>query len=149
VFTIDGARIASTANQMPPAFDISRLNGRVAIIASHINDRIVVSGDGSRANVLGLGIFAEQQSNDYFHSAAQPPAQAVLANSRHLSNSPGNRSTSTPNVGQADPSFIRSMLSHTRGERPAALRALPSGVTDVRIFRVWVINGLNNISLAR
>jgi hypothetical protein len=41
------------------------------------------------------------------------------------------------------------MLSHTRGEMPAPLNALPAGVTDVRLFRVWVSNGLNNIILNR
>ena len=39
------------------------------------------------------------------------------------------------------------MLNHTRAEMPAALKALPPGITDVRFFRVWVANGLNNITL--
>jgi hypothetical protein len=60
---------------------------------------------------------------------------------------PGVRSAKTTNVGAADPAFIRTMLSHTRGETPALLSALPAGVTDVRLFRVWVANGVNNITL--
>jgi hypothetical protein len=147
LFTIDGARIASPANQAVAAFDISRLNGRFTILSTHIDDRIVISGDGSRANVLALGIFAEQKSGSYFVKAAQPAARAMLVNARHLSSFPGNRSTSTPDAGAGDPSFITSLLGHTRGEHPAMLRVLPAGVTDVRMFRVWVTNGISNILL--
>jgi hypothetical protein len=39
------------------------------------------------------------------------------------------------------------MLSQTRLERAGPLRALPAGVTDLRIFRVWVTNGLNDVTL--
>jgi hypothetical protein len=148
VFTIDGARISSPANQTPAAFEVRGLNGRFAILSTHIDDRIVISGDGSRASVLGLGVFAEQRSSSFFVNTAEPPARAVLLNARQLSIFPGNRSTSTANVGQIDPSFVKSVLAHTRGEHPAMLRALPKGVTDVRMFRVWVSNGLNNVWLA-
>src|SRR5206468_9047982 len=137
VFTIDGARIASPVDQSPAAFDVNRLDGRVAIVSTHLDDRIVVSGDGSRANVLGIGTFAERRLSDYFLNAARPSARAVLVNARQLSTLPGNRSTATPNVGEVGPAFIRTLLSHTRGEQPSILRALPAGVTDVRMFRVW------------
>ena len=36
LFTIDGARIASPANQPAAAFDISRLDGRFTILSTHI-----------------------------------------------------------------------------------------------------------------
>src|SRR6185436_13092019 len=112
-----------------------------------IDDRISISGDGSKAMVLGLGVYAEQRSSNYFLNAASPPAQAALVNSRQLSNFPGTRSASTANVGSADPAFLRRMLSHARRELPRPLAALPDGVTDVRLFRVWVSNGMNNIML--
>ena len=31
---------------------------------------------------------------------------------------------------------------------PEALKALPGGISDVRLYRVWVGNGLNNIKLS-
>jgi hypothetical protein len=58
------------------------------------------------------------------------------------------RSAATTNIGVADTAFIRDMLSHTRRENPAPLSGLPAGITDVRLFRVWVTSGLNNIRLA-
>ena len=147
VLTIDGARVSSPANGTLPAFNIINLDGQVAILSTDIDDRIEISGNGARGKVLALGVMAEQKSSDYFKNAASPPAKAVLLNSRHLSRVPGNRSTATADAGPADPAFIRLMLSHTRGERPEILRALPSRVTDVRFFRVGVANGINNITL--
>ena len=146
-FTIDGARIASPVDGVPPAFNISNLNGRVAILTADIDDRIAVSGDGSRAAILGLGVLVERQSSNYFLNAASPQAEAVLLNSRQLSMRPGIRTAPTTNVGLGDAAFIRAMLSHARSQSPQPLTALPEGVTDLRLFRVWVSNGLNNITL--
>ena len=148
-FTIDGARISSPVNGTPAAFNIRNLNGRVAMISTDFDDRIEISGNGRDARVLGLGLLAERKSTDYFVQTASPGARAALVNSRHLSRLPGNRSTATPDTGPADPAFIREMLAHTRAEMPARLQALPAGVTDVRLFRVWVANGINNVRLDR
>ena len=92
---------------------------------------------------------AERKSSNYFLNSASPPAQAGLLNSRQISILPGIRSAATANVGLADAELIRKMLSHTRGETPVPLNALPAGVTDARLFRVWVSNGLNNVVLNR
>jgi hypothetical protein len=147
-FTIEGSRISSPANRPRAAVDIRDLTGRVSILATHIDDRIAISGDGSRAAVFGLGIYAEQKTSNYFVNAASPRARDALVNSRQLSIVPGIRSAPTPNVGNSDPAFIREMLSHARREHPAPLTARPDGVSDVRLFRVWVANGLNGITLA-
>src|SRR5437867_11418640 len=148
-FTIDGARIWSPVNGTSAAFNIRNLNGRVAMISTDIDDRIEISGNGRNARVLGLGLLAERKSTDYFVQTASPGARAALVNSRHLSRLPGNRSTATPDTGPADPAFIREMLAHTRAEMPARLQAFPAGVTDVRLFRVWGANGINNVRLDR
>ncbi|PYS02037.1 MAG: hypothetical protein DMG12_14450, partial [Acidobacteria bacterium] len=148
LFTLDGVRISSPVNQIPAALDIVNLNGTVAILTSHLDDRITISGNGSGARILGLGIFDEQRSSKYFLNDSSPAAQAVLANSRQVSTLPGNRSVGTPDMGVADRTFIKSLLEQTRGEHPAVPRALPIGITDVRMFRVWVGNGRNNITLA-
>jgi hypothetical protein len=147
VFTVDGARISSPVNRTPPAFDIANLNGRVAILTTHIDDRIAIRGDGSNAHVLAMGVFAEQKTSSYFLNAASPAAHAVLANSRQLATMWGNRSVQTKDDGEIAPGFIESMLSQTRLERAEPLQALPAGVSDVRMFRVWVTNGLNNVTL--
>ena len=147
VFTVDGARISSPINGTPPAFDIANLSGRVAILAAEIDDRIVISGNGANASVLALGVVREQRGDDYFINESAPSARALMVNSRHVTIMPGVRTTATADTGGADPAFIRTMLAHARHERPAPLTALPLGVTDLRLFRVWVTNGLTNITL--
>ncbi|PYR28226.1 MAG: hypothetical protein DMF98_03600 [Acidobacteria bacterium] len=147
VFTVDGARISSPVNGSPPAFDIANLIGRVTILTTHIDDRVTIRGNGSRANVLAMGVFAEQKASSYFLNAASPPAHAVLANSRQLATVWGNRSTATKDEGEIDPVFIEDMLNQARRERAGPLSALSAGVTDVRMFRVWVANGLNDVIL--
>jgi hypothetical protein len=58
-----------------------------------------------------------------------------------------NRSIASPNTGEAPGAFVEAMLEHARREAPGALSPLPSGVTDVRMFRVSVTGGLNNVTL--
>ena len=145
--TVDGVRIASTPNQTPPAFNIINLMGRAAVIATHLDDRIAVTGNGSGAQVLALGIYRQQKSAGYLVDDTSPAAQTALVNSRHTGL--GNRSIASANVGAGGGPFIETLLAHTRGESPRALTPLPIGVTDVRMFRIWVTNGVNNITLAR
>src|SRR5207249_1432453 len=109
VFTLDGARISSPTNQCTPAFDITDLNGGVTILSTPIDDRIIVRGNGNNANVLTIGVFAEQKASSYFLNAASPPAHAVLTNSRHLATTWGNRSVPTKDDGGTDPAFIETM----------------------------------------
>jgi hypothetical protein len=128
------------------------LNGRVAILTTHIDDRITVQGNGSNASVIVMGVYAEQKkaSTSYFVNGASPAAHAVLANSRQLATTlANNRSVPTQDEGGGDPAFVEIMLSHTRLERAEPLGALPAGVTDVRMFRVGVSKGLNNVTLKR
>src|SRR5262249_50068788 len=128
---------------------IMNLAGRAAILETDLDDRIEITGDGSKAKVLGLGLMSEHKSSDYFLDATFPAALSGLVNSRQVSMLPGNRSGTTTNVGLSDAKFLREMLSHTRSEMPTLLKTLPAGLTDVRLFRVWVANGLNNLTLQR
>src|SRR5437667_7814340 len=147
LFTIDGSRIASPADGTLRAFNIINLAGRATIMSTDLAGRIAISGNGARASVFGLGVMTERKSSNYLLNSASPPAQAGLLNARQISILPGIRSAATTNVGLADAELIRKMLSHTRGETPVPLNALPAGVTDARLFRVWVSNGLNNVVL--
>jgi hypothetical protein len=148
IFSIEGARISSPVNQDPAAFAVESLDGRAAILTTDIDDRIMVSGEGSRASVMALGVLGEQRSSKYFADTSVPSARARLINSRQLSLLPGVRSAPTANVGAPDSALIAKMLSHTREQKPFPLKALPADVTDFRLFRVWIANGTNNIRIA-
>lgn len=148
LFTLDGSRISSPPDRPEPALGVNDLIGRAAFLATDLEDRIVVSGDSSNAMVMALAILAERRSSGYFRDSSASKGQAWLINSRQLSILPGIRSAPTGNSGPVDAAFVRAMLAHARSEAPAPLTALPSGVTDVRLHRVWVANGLNNIRLS-
>jgi hypothetical protein len=147
--TMDGLRVSSPAGGEPSAFAIADLNGRVAILATHLDDGIKVSGAGNNANVLALALFCEERLEYCYQDVSRPPARGAVLNSRHPSLLPFVRSAPATNVGTADPDFLRAMLRHARDERPAVLTARPANVTDVRMFRVLVQNGLENVRLTR
>lgn len=129
------------------AYDISNLNGKVAIIGNYTEGRIVVSGDGTNAQVLNLGAVS-QIASPYFFNDASPRATAGVLNSREVSKIvPGSRTKQTPNQGKIDGSFVTAMLAQTRAAGQEPLTALPDAVTDLRLDRVWAVNGFNNIRL--
>jgi hypothetical protein len=146
-FTLDAGRVSSPIGT-PPAFNISGFNGNVSILSSDVDDRITISGDGSKTDVLGLGVYDHNLSSAYFTNSAAPAADARLLNSRMASPNPAaSGSVPTPNIGAPGPAFIRKMLAQTRGETPQPPNALPAGVTDVRFFRVRMTNGINSLVL--
>jgi hypothetical protein len=147
VLTIDGARISTKAQETPAAIHINDLSGRVAIIATHLDDRIAVTGAGQAAQVLGLGIYDQQRSTGYLVNRSSPAAQVALVNSRH--STVRNWSVPSPDVGQVDHAFIERLFSHTRSEMPRPITPLPTAVSDVRLWRVWVANGLNNMIIGQ
>jgi hypothetical protein len=150
VFTLDGSRISTTAGTVPPAINVVGLNGRVAVVASHLDDRIGISGDGAGARVLGLGIFDEQESTAYLQNGASPAASAGLVNSRHkASGRRGNPSVPTPDVGVSTPAFITALLDHARSEMPHRATPQSSRTSDVHLIRVWIANGRHNLTIAR
>jgi hypothetical protein len=96
--------------------------------------------------VLGLGVVAEQVGVDYFLNAALPRARALLVNARHrAAPGPGNHSVPTPDRGSIDRDFILGLLEDTRSQLPHSPVDVQPGVTNFRMFRVWIANGLNNL----
>ena len=130
------------------AYNISDLNGKVAIIGNYTEGRVVVSGDGTKAQVLNLGAVS-QIASPYFFNSASPRAATGLLNSREVTTTiVGSRTKQTPNQGTIDSAFVKAMLAQTRAAALEPLTALPAGATDLRFDRVWVVNGRNNIRLA-
>ena len=87
-------------------------------------------------------------SQNYFANSASPAAQALLLNSTTWkSTNPNSGASPIPEQGVYDPSFIRDMISQIRTEQPNGLTSLPSGVTDLRLYRVRVEQALTGIHL--
>jgi hypothetical protein len=148
-FTMQASRVGSPASTDVAAFTIANLNGRAAILTTHFDDRIAIRGNGTTANVLGLGNFREYQESNYFENTSAPPATVLMASMRQRTKVQGRFSPGTMavrDIGSVDAAFVRRMLADARAEvLPTPLTPLPSGVSDVRMFRVAVSNGLNNI----
>jgi hypothetical protein len=151
--TIEGHRIAmSTINQTTPAFDINNWAGKASIFENLLGGRIMISGNGSRAQVLALGVVRDTPPNgSYFFNNASPPATAGLLNRREWTNREwGNATIQTPLAGWTggnDPIFVKSMLGQTRSQQPRFLKSLAAGVTDLRLYRVYINRAVYGLHL--
>jgi hypothetical protein len=148
-FTIQASRVASPPIANVPAIAVTNLNGRVSIVTTHIDDRIGIAGNGTLAQVLGLGTLREYQETNYVDDTSAPPATVLMASTRQRTKVQGRFSPGTMAVrdlGTVDAAFVRRMLADARADvLPSPLVALPAGMSDVRMFRVWAGGGLNNI----
>jgi hypothetical protein len=147
--TADGLRVSSPLGPDASAFVVDNLEGRVTILASDLDDGIRVTGTGRAAQVLTLAVLCRQRAARCYQDVSTPAARGAVVNSRQPSLLRILRSTSATDVGTADPDFLRTMLRHAREERPAALTPRTTRVTDVRMFRVLVQRGLENVRVMR
>jgi Concanavalin A-like lectin/glucanases superfamily/Phosphoesterase family/Pectate lyase superfamily protein len=145
--TLEGLAVnVPVTGQTTPAFTISNLTGKVSLLDLWLLDRVIISGSGSAAQVLGAGLQAGYvPTSSYFQNNASPAATAGLVESRQNTSSGG--TVETPNAGTIDNTFVTAMLAQTRAATPQPVTALPSGVTDLRMYRVYVTQGTNNIHL--
>jgi Pectate lyase superfamily protein len=146
--TLEGLRVAlEVNNRATPGISIENLQGKLSVLNVMADDRIIVSGNGSKAQVLGLG-YVGRTVTPYLFNLANPTAAAGLVLSRQLTNSlPGMGTIATSNQGITDPGFVKSMLAQTRAAVQSPIAGLPNGVTDLRLYRVWVTGGINGIHL--
>jgi hypothetical protein len=148
-FTMQNSRAATGADSLMPAFRVEDLDGRVAMLSNHIDDRIAITGNGVRGSLLGLGTIREYRESPYFEDTTAPPATVLMANARQRTKVQGTFSPGTRPIrdgGKIDEAFVREMLAGARANvLPPPLVALPANVSDVRMFRVWAGGGVNNI----
>jgi hypothetical protein len=150
--TFDGvwANLQSNVGQTTPGVSISNLIGKVSILTGQPQDRTVISGDGSQAQVLQAGGSVNcPVVSPYFRDNTSPAGISGLLIHRECTTTvPGTGSIPTANIGSSDPTFVSSMLAQTRAAHQVPLTTLPSGVTDLRLYRVWTNRGINGIHLS-
>jgi hypothetical protein len=131
--TFDQAKVYTIpVNTTPPSIDIQNFNGRATFIGLDLEDRINISGS-SAGKILALGL--QGHSSNYFSNSTS--ADARLINSRWYDKTFGTRLVN--NVGSADITFLRDLLSQTRGANLSnEYEQFPAGITDVRMYRVYV-----------
>src|SRR5262249_22747907 len=142
--TMEGLMVALSIDQSTPTFDINNFKGNATFINDYTNGNWAVSGDGTQARVLGVGLNEITPDITYFSNNASPAATVGLLQSMNAITNLG--AYPTPNMGTLDDTFVKDMFVQTRGEEPRMLAELPAGVTDLRLFRVNVSNfGTNNL----
>jgi hypothetical protein len=107
---------------------------------------INITGNGSGAQVLALGLVDSLPS--FFNNSASPAATTEFLNGQTTANPPsGAASSELPEQGTANPTFLTATLNQLRTAQPTLLAPLPSGVTDVRFYRIFVDSAIYGIHL--
>lgn len=130
---------------------VNNLNGKVSVFGATTGGKLTISGTtGALSNVLGLGLVEEQDPavSSYFFNTNTGSTGGLL-NSRYVDPaSTSSRSSTATNQGTFDNAFVTTMFAQTRAATESPLTSLPSGVTDLRMYRTWAVGGVNNVRLA-
>lgn len=135
--TVEGQRIALPANSSPPALQLVGWQGKATFLSSFLDDRIVVSGSGSAAQVLVLGMLGPDHTGAipvYVLNTTSPAGDVRVLGSRDAASG----STQVANSGAVDSSFVTTMLAQSRGRVAGEITTLGAGVLDARFYRVSV-----------
>ena len=97
------------------------------------NGAFRINGGNQDTKVLGLGMIMRQMPMQFEH--ANPAAKIACLHGR-LFRENGTGTDSLPDVGAADPAFLRDMLQPLRTMLPQPLTTLDDHLTDLRIYRV-------------
>jgi hypothetical protein len=125
--------------------------GAPAIIASHasvgpggLEHVTIQNGPGNTTDWVGLYAV----DNGFFVNNSSPAATTEFLNGQTLYNHPSYTAASELfEPVPADASFLNATLDQLRTEQPTLLAPLPSGVTDVRFYRVLVDAAITGVHL--
>jgi hypothetical protein len=129
------------------AISLDNFQGTAALVNLSTTGNIDITGNGGTAQVLGLGLLG--QSATFFSNTSSPATATEFLNGQTMANpSPGAGSSELPEQPTTpSTSFLTATLNQIRAEQPTLLAALPSGVTDVRFYRVFVDYAINGMHL--
>src|SRR5262249_52682907 len=142
----------SAVNMKPPdgskvAFSLNNFQGTAALLNLGMSGDVNITGNGGTAKVLGLGLVGP--SSAFFSNTSSPAATTQFLNGQTAANPPpGTGSSELPEApSNPDTTFLTATLNQLRTEQPTLLAPLPSGVTDVRFYRVSVASASTGIHL--
>ena len=142
VFTVDNCQMAMP--QTGYAVRLDNLSGKAAILNSMPDAPVTISGTGS-----GTAWVAGNESHgpsSYFSNGAVGTV-GVFTENRWYDTSYGSRSVA--DQGTADANLVRGLLAQLRAEKPLDQpTVLPAGVTDLRLYRVFIDYAKTGIHLS-
>jgi hypothetical protein len=124
---------------------LDNFQGTAALLNLNTNGNIDITGNGSNARVLGLGLVGP--STQFFANSSSPAAATAFLNGQTTANHPLAVATSKLPEQGTDASFLTATLNQIRTEQPTLLAPLPSGVTDARFYRVFVDSAITGMHL--
>jgi hypothetical protein len=145
-FSYVGSALYDQAVSGMVGISLDNFQGKAALVNINTNAGVDITGNGGTAQVLGLGLVGP--SATFFTNSSSPAATTEFLNGQKTANPPPLVATSElPEQGTADASFLTATLNPVRTEPPTLLAPLPSGVTDVRFYRVFVDDAVTGIRL--
>jgi hypothetical protein len=147
-FTYAGAEVAlpGTPGTLT-AVSLDNFQGTAALINLWTNGNVDITGTGTGANVLGLGLVGP--STTFFSNSSSPAATVEFLNSETTVNPVSGMSSSELPEASSNPdtTFLIATLNQMRTQQPTLLAPLPSGVTDARFYRVFVSSANTGVHL--
>jgi hypothetical protein len=151
---LDNRRVHLTPAQPQKGFQLTNFNGEFVALTSDLSDRLEVSGDGTNAKVLLLGLLAENDchaTDTFYSSTASPPATVNRFQQQRVDRCPSPAENTTSNVAEAgswDDTWVKDRIAPTRAVVvPAHLAPTGVGITDLRLERVITTLGTVNLHL--
>jgi hypothetical protein len=141
-FTADGDHIATPQYTDVPSVKVNNFSGKATFVSDDITDRFAISGDGSQAKILGLGLTTED--SPIVADTSSPKSDIRILASR-VRDAGGSHAVA--DVGAYDQSFVSSMLTNMNSTNPAILTSLADGVSDIRMFRVLSWYGAKGLDI--
>ncbi|HZT43805.1 MAG TPA: glycosyl hydrolase family 28-related protein [Chthonomonadaceae bacterium] len=144
-FTLHGAEVAAGdpnhggTGVGRPTIDLDGFRGRLTFLTAIFaapTEQIVVHHGSAATKVLLIG----QGNRDDFLVNQSPAAHAARIQSVKYTS--GGGATSVADRGTVDAAFLREMLAQTRSARPHPRAPVPSGATDLQIYRLSVTNAI-------
>ena len=142
IFTAENCRIALP--QTGYSVRIDNLSGKASVLSCQPDAPVGIFGTGN-GTAWVAGNESHGSSNSYFTDTSS--ATGVFSDNRWYGST---GSVSVPDQGTADANLVRNMLAHMRSEKPSSQTdVLPSGVTDLRLYRVFIDSAVTDIHLSR
>ena len=148
-FTLHGSNVAHPRKHGEPGVEIDGFRGRVSFLGVCFTQvggdeglpALVVKGQSPQTKVLALGCHG---SGEWFANLSPSDCAARLDSVQYT---PGGGAKSIADIGQSGEAFLTEMLAQTRGLRLADREDIAAGLTDVRLYRIFVRNPRIGISL--
>ncbi len=146
--TIEGSNMAAPSSSSLRQISITDFTGTATFLNTTINGHIVIKGNGSQSNILGLNLLSEY--SEYIIDSTSPKATIRSLSVRGAdpnAATTGSGSYLVSNIGVADEAFLTKMLHQARSMQAEILSPLSHDVSDIRLYRVWLKSSVRNIEL--